>query len=103
MEAFLKGFDEISQRHRGSYRIPDMDLREQIKESTIKLVVPAYTEFLNTFLAVLRGKLYVNPDQLQGLLAWIFDGSYAKLKRRDSKDRMVGGNSVSAEREIMDL
>nr|POF15125.1 exocyst complex component exo70a1 [Quercus suber] len=41
MEAFLKGFDEISQRHRGSYRIPDMDLREQIKESTIKLVVPA--------------------------------------------------------------
>jgi exocyst complex protein 7 len=69
MEAFLKGFDEISQRHRGSYRFPDLDLRVQIKESTMKLVVPVYTEFSNTYSAMLRGKLYLVQRKYKG--CWV--------------------------------
>ena len=103
MEAFLKGFDEISQRHRGSYRFPDLDLRVQIKESTMKLVVPVYTEFLNTYLAMLRGKLYVSPEAIQGLLGQIFDGADVTLKRRDSKGWIGGGNLVSVEGDIKDF
>jgi exocyst complex protein 7 len=53
MDDFLKGLDEISQRHRWSYSIPDLDLREQIKQSTMKLLVPPYSEFLNTLLGCL--------------------------------------------------
>uniref|UniRef100_A0A2N9EMI6 Exocyst subunit Exo70 family protein n=1 Tax=Fagus sylvatica TaxID=28930 RepID=A0A2N9EMI6_FAGSY len=69
MEAFLKGFDEISQRHRGSYRFPDLDLRVQIKESNMKLVVPVYTEFSNTYSAMLRGKLYLVQRKYEG--CWV--------------------------------
>ncbi|GMY17375.1 exocyst complex component EXO70A1-like [Fagus crenata] len=69
MEAFLKGFDEISQRHGGSYRFPDLDLRVQIKESTMKLVVPVYTEFSNPNSAMLRGKLYLVQRKYKG--CWV--------------------------------
>ena len=69
MEAFMKGFDEISQRHRGSYRFPDLDLRVQIEESTMKLVVPVYTEFSNTYSAMLRGKLYLVQRKYKG--CWV--------------------------------
>jgi exocyst complex protein 7 len=102
MDDFLKGLDEISQRHRWSYSIPDLDLREQIKQSTMKLLVPPYSEFLNTYSAVLQGKLYVQP--IEGLLAQIFESDDVKLKRRYSKDRMGGGgNSLTLEREIRDF
>ncbi|KAE8057048.1 hypothetical protein FH972_013770 [Carpinus fangiana] len=102
MYDFLKGLDEISQRHRWSYSIPDLDLREQIKQSTMKFLVPPYSEFLNTYSAVLQGKLYVQP--IEGLLAQIFEGDDMKLKRRYSKDRMGGGgNSLTLEREIRDF
>lgn len=101
MEAFLKGLDEISQRHRGSYSIPDLDLREQIKQSTMKLLVPPYSEFLNTFSAVLQGKQYV--QQIEGLLGQIFEGDDVKLKRRYSRDRIGGGNSLTLEGEIRDF
>ncbi|XP_059461529.1 LOW QUALITY PROTEIN: exocyst complex component EXO70I-like [Corylus avellana] len=103
MDDFLKGLDEISQRHRWSYSIPDLDLREQIKQSTMKFLVPPYSEFLNTYSAVLQGKLYVQP--IEGLLAQIFEGDDVKLKRRYSKGRMGGGggNSLTLEREIRDF
>ncbi|KAE8659171.1 putative F-box family protein [Hibiscus syriacus] len=38
LEAFFKCFDEISQRHAGSYSIPDADLRAQLRGATGKLV-----------------------------------------------------------------
>lgn len=53
METFLKGLEENSQRYRETYSIIDLDLREQIKKATVKLVMPAYTDFVNTFSAVL--------------------------------------------------
>ncbi|KAJ4832126.1 hypothetical protein Tsubulata_042859 [Turnera subulata] len=103
MEAFLKGFDEIRQRHRGSYAIPDADLREQIRESTVKLVVPAYINFLNSYSDALQSRTTVSPEKIQGLLAQIFDGGDGKLKRRDSKERTRGSSSASAEAEIKNL
>ncbi|GMY17377.1 exocyst complex component EXO70A1-like [Fagus crenata] len=107
MEAFLKGFEEISQRHRGSYRFPDLDLRVQIKESTMKLVVPVYTEFLNTYSAMLRGKLYVSPDSRGNTRVAGSDfrrcGCDVTLKRRDSKGWIGGVNSVPVEGDIKDF
>lgn len=107
MEAFLKAFDEISQRHRGSYNIPDYDLREQIREATVKFVTPAYADFMNSYSAVLQGKSYLTQESIQGLIGQIFDGPDTagdrKLKLRDSKDRTNGGPSASVDGEIKDF
>ncbi|XP_031404069.1 exocyst complex component EXO70A1-like [Punica granatum] len=110
MEAFLKGFEEISQMHRSSYIIPEADLREQIKEATLKLVIPAYADFIDSYASVLEGTSYVTPESLEGLLGQIFDGGDrrevdgSKLKRRDSRDsRRLGGNPVGPmERDVKD-
>ncbi|KAJ6971534.1 exocyst complex component EXO70A [Populus alba x Populus x berolinensis] len=104
MEGFLKGVSEVSQRHRsGSYTIHDVDLREQIKEATVKLVVPAYIEFLNAYSSALPSKSYVKPEAVHGLFDQIFNGSHGKLKRRDSKHRTRGGTSSSFDVESKDL
>lgn len=106
MEAFLKGFDEISQRHRGFYNIPDVDLREQIREATVKFLIPAYTEFLTSNSTLVQAKSYVSPESIEGLLGQIFDGADRKLKRRDSKDPKTGGGilaSVEGEGETKDF
>lgn len=105
MEAFFNCFDEISQRHRGGYSIPDADLRAQIREATVKLVVPVYSEFLNKHSTLLPVKSYVSPESLQGLLGQVFNGTdrtgNGRLKRRDSKNIVGSRNSVSVEGEIM--
>ncbi|KAI9200471.1 hypothetical protein LWI28_008462 [Acer negundo] len=107
MDAFFRGFEEISQKHRGSYVIQDVDLREQIRESTIKFVVPVYTEFFNSYSSVVQAKSYINPESMQGLLGQIFDGADrvgdGKFRRRDSKDRLGGGISTSIESDIKDF
>ncbi|XVE55742.1 hypothetical protein DITRI_Ditri03aG0182600 [Diplodiscus trichospermus] len=107
MEAFFNLFDEISQRHRGGYSIPDADLRAQLREATVKIVVPVYTEFLNKHSAFLSVKSYVSPELLQGLLGQVFNGAdrtgNGRLKRRDSKDKYPGRNSVSVEGEVRNL
>lgn len=94
LEAFMKGFDEITLRHRSSYNIPDEDLRGQMKEATIKLVVPAYTEFLNTYSSVLQVKSFVAPESIQGLLLQIFGKSGAD-RRPNFRDRKSSRSSVS--------
>ncbi|KAM7516985.1 hypothetical protein LguiA_006568 [Lonicera macranthoides] len=111
MEAFMKGFDEISQRHKSNYSIPDVDLRRQIKEAIIKLVMPAHTEFLDTYSSVLQVKLYLSPDSIEGLLNQIFGGSdrlsekNMSFRRKEFKDRSEGRNLVSSEqnREVKDF
>ncbi|KAJ6344818.1 hypothetical protein OIU76_006365 [Salix suchowensis] len=104
MESFLKGFGEVSQRHRsGSNTIHDVDLREQIKEATVKLVVPAYIEFLDAYSSALPSKSYVKPEAVLELLDQIFNGSDNKLKRRDSKHLTRVGPSFSFDGEIKDL
>ncbi|KAM2544203.1 hypothetical protein TB1_015922 [Malus domestica] len=101
IEAFMKGLGDISKRHRGFCVIPDVDLREQIRAATVKLVVPAYTEFVNSFSGLLQGKVYLGPDSVQELLEKVFDGGDGKLKRRGSKDR-TGGESSGMDGGVKD-
>ena len=102
MESFLKGFDEIAQRDaKGSnYSIPDKDLRKQIGEATVELLVPAYTKFLELHgsLLKLEGVKCVSPESIEELLAQIFNGGDrvrdGKLRRRESEDWTRAGTSV---------
>ncbi|KAJ0795288.1 putative exocyst complex component Exo70, cullin repeat-like-containing domain superfamily [Helianthus annuus] len=105
IEAFLKGFEEAAQRHTSKYSIPEADLRGQIKEATVKLIVPAYSEFLDTYSSVLDVKAYSSPESIEGLLGQIFSGNDQKSslgsRRRDLKDRLEGRTSVSSDIEQM--
>lgn len=104
MEAFQKGFDEILQRHKSLYNIPDADLRDQIRDATIKLVVPAYEEFLGTYSSVLQAKSYLSPQSVEGLLGQIFEGGNQKagngISSLRQRDRFYRWKAVSLIREI---
>ncbi|XP_044511113.1 exocyst complex component EXO70I-like [Mangifera indica] len=104
MEAFLKSFDEISQKHIESYNIPDGDLREQIREATLKFVVPVYTDFWNLYSSMLQNKSYLTPESVRGLLDQIFNGSdrvgAGRSKRRDSRNRIADKASASVEGDM---
>lgn len=84
MEAFMKSFDEIMQRHRNCYRIPDPDLRDQIKEATVRFVVPAYAEFLKSYSSFLPANTYLSSKTVEGLLNQIFEGEPQKNGDRRS-------------------
>eukprot|EP00268_Persea_americana_P038114 TRINITY_DN37756_c0_g1_i1.p1 TRINITY_DN37756_c0_g1~~TRINITY_DN37756_c0_g1_i1.p1 ORF type:complete len:699 (+),score=139.92 TRINITY_DN37756_c0_g1_i1:196-2292(+) len=74
LDAFMKGIDDNSQRHRSCYNIADADLRQQIKEAIVKLIVPAYASFLHWHSSILRMKSFLAPDSICELLDQIFDG-----------------------------
>ncbi|KAF9607443.1 hypothetical protein IFM89_035581 [Coptis chinensis] len=106
MEAFMKAFNEYLQRHRSSYNIPDADLREQIRESTVNFVVPAYDRFYNAHLSVLqaRSSSFLPPDSIEELLGQIFGltnpnvTSKYTTRHRSFKDRTAAGeNAPSAQ------
>lgn len=103
VEAFTKGLDEISLRHKGLYCIPDIGLRVQIREATTKLVVPAYTDFLNSYSDELRGTSYLGPESIQGILNQVFDSGIGKMRRRDSNNRTAKGDPASVEGEVMEF
>ncbi|XP_050232792.1 exocyst complex component EXO70I-like [Mercurialis annua] len=92
--SFLKGFDEIAERHskESGYAIPDGDLRVQIGEATVNLLVPAYAKFLELYgnLLELEGVEFVSPETIQEALDQIFNCGDrvgdVKMKRRDTKD-----------------
>lgn len=101
MEMFKKGFEEIAEKHRGSYVIQDSDLREQIRESTIKFVVTAYSEFVKSYSSLVGGsKSHVKAESLEGRLNQIFGGvgggdGGGKFRRREFKTR--SGSGISGE------
>lgn len=103
VEAFTTGFDEILQTQRGLYAIPDGDLREQMREATVKLVVSAYREFLNSFSTTLRGRSFLSPEAIEGRLNKFFDATVGKgmSNRRDYFNDPSGQrSSTSAEADI---
>ncbi|XP_073306503.1 exocyst complex component EXO70I-like [Primulina huaijiensis] len=75
MEAFLVGFEEMCQRHKNTYNIvSDADLRDQMRQASIRLIVPAYSEFFDTYSSLLlQVKSHLSPDTIEGLLVQIFE------------------------------
>ncbi|PSS31492.1 Exocyst complex component EXO70A1 like [Actinidia chinensis var. chinensis] len=104
LEAFLNGFNEVAQRHKSSYSIPDGGLRGQIREATVNLVVPAYSEFLSSYGYVLQVKPYLSPEAMEGLLGQIYGGGErvrdgkVVVRRRGSRDQIEETQSGSVER-----
>ncbi|XP_059279441.1 exocyst complex component EXO70I-like [Lycium ferocissimum] len=103
MEAFTKGIDDITQRHKSFYHIPDVDLREQIREATVKLVVPVYTEFLNNFASSLHVKSYPSPEYIEDSLNQMFEvadhksSGKSSFRLRHKRDPSDGSKSLSGE------
>ncbi|KAG4962532.1 Exocyst complex component EXO70A1 [Glycine max] len=102
IEAFFKGLNEVCESHaRGVYSIPDVDLREQMREATVRLVVPAYAEFLEGYSGLLQRKGYPSVERVKELVGKAFD--WGKLKRRTSaasSDWNAARNSGSLERDV---
>ncbi|GJW61628.1 exocyst complex component EXO70A1-like protein [Tanacetum coccineum] len=89
----------------GTGAAPKDDLREQIKEATIKLIVPVYREFLDESSHGLSVKAYSSPESIEGLLGQIFSGngqnSSTGSRRREIKERNEGRNSVLSDIDQM--
>ncbi|KAI3915439.1 hypothetical protein MKW92_016426 [Papaver armeniacum] len=100
MEAFMKGFEDNLQKHRsGYYNIPDEDLKEQLREATVNLVVPVYVEYLETYSLVLKVRSFPSPDTVQAMLAQVFNARENPniTRRRHLIDQLGGRNSGSAD------
>ncbi|KAG6422053.1 hypothetical protein SASPL_118614 [Salvia splendens] len=77
VEAFMNGFDEMCERHISSYNIVyDADLRDQIKEATLRLVLPVYTEFYDANMPALAAVVEDcrPPESIESSLRQIFEG-----------------------------
>ncbi|KAL2318444.1 hypothetical protein Fmac_032320 [Flemingia macrophylla] len=100
IEAFLKGLNEVCERHRGVYSIPDVDLREQMREATVRLVVPAYEEFLEAYSGLMQRKGYPSVERVKGLVGKAFDGRMKKRRSASGDWNNVARNSASSERDV---
>ncbi|PIN03229.1 Exocyst component protein [Handroanthus impetiginosus] len=107
MENFTVGFDEMLQRHKTSYKIvSDADLREQMMEAAVKLVVPKYKEFFETYSSAFsQVKSCISPELIEDMLRQIFEGDDQKgingksnLARHDSLDQMEQRMSIDGSR-----
>ncbi|KZV54530.1 hypothetical protein F511_01328 [Dorcoceras hygrometricum] len=90
MEAFLVGFDEMCLRHMNTYNIvSDADLRDQMRQACVRLIVPAYSEFFESYSSLLRrSKFNLFPNRIEGSLLQIFeDGDQGK-----SEHALLGSN-----------
>ncbi|MQL82770.1 hypothetical protein Taro_015230 [Colocasia esculenta] len=72
MAAFKAEFEGAVQRHRVCYRIPDGDLREQVGEAVMRLVVPAYERFLGSCSSLLPERSVLPPESIKRLLRQVF-------------------------------
>lgn len=93
IDTFLKCLSEICERHRSFYSITDVDLREQMRDATVKLVVPIYAEFLECYSGLLQRKVYPSSQRLQGLVGKAFAST-------NDLNFNGGRNSGSLERDI---
>uniref|UniRef100_A0A7N0TBK5 Exocyst subunit Exo70 family protein n=1 Tax=Kalanchoe fedtschenkoi TaxID=63787 RepID=A0A7N0TBK5_KALFE len=98
MEAFMKMFKEVLRAHKTSYSIPDFDLREQIREATLKFIVPAYAEFVESHSTVLQSRSYMSPEAVQESIRRIFDACEGNERVTARSGYLVEGNAgVSGE------
>ncbi|XP_026390615.1 exocyst complex component EXO70A1-like [Papaver somniferum] len=100
MEAFKNAFEDNLQKHRGGYyNILDEDLKEQLREATVNLVVPVYVEYLETYSLVLKARSFPSPDSVQAMLVQVFSarGNPNITQRRHLIDQLGGRNPGSAD------
>ncbi|XP_047951556.1 exocyst complex component EXO70I-like [Salvia hispanica] len=95
LEAFMSGFDEMCEKHICSYNIVyDADLRDQIKEATLRLVLPVYTEFYDSNMPALA--VVVEdcrpPELIESSLRKIFEGGGVQIERRRSMSQFDIGD-----------
>ncbi|CAA2993163.1 exocyst complex component EXO70A1-like [Olea europaea subsp. europaea] len=103
MDAFMDGFDKMCQRHRSTYSIiSDADLREQMKEATVTLVLPAYTEFLNNYSSFLEFKSNMSPELLNDLLNQIFEGVDQVADGKSNLHRWSSSDLKHSRRSLID-
>ncbi|TKY57902.1 Exocyst complex component EXO70A1 [Spatholobus suberectus] len=100
IETFFKGLNEVCERHRGVYSIPDVDLREQMREATVRLVVPAYAEFLEAYSGLMQRKGFPSVERVKGLVGKAFDGKVMKRWGSASSDWNAARNSASLEGDV---
>ncbi|KAK8952041.1 hypothetical protein KSP39_PZI003103 [Platanthera zijinensis] len=96
LEVFVREVEESLRRHRtAGYKIPDRDLREQIKESVKEMLVPAYEAFLRACSAALQGRTFLTPEALRESIGRLFEsGGGGSVSRRG-----VGGGVPAEEAE----
>ncbi|XP_068655314.1 exocyst complex component EXO70I-like [Aristolochia californica] len=109
LDAFVKGIDESMERHRSVYNIPDVDLREQIKEAVMKLVVPTYESFIQSYLHLLQTKSYLSTESVRELVDQVFEERNprgldvrASVRRRDLRGRLGRGGSMDGSTETLE-
>ncbi|KAL7127581.1 hypothetical protein ABFS83_14G262400 [Erythranthe nasuta] len=107
MESFMVGFDEICKRHNmsGFEIVCDADLREQMKDATLRLVLPAYTEFFDKYESVLvKLKMtYLPPESVEAMLRGVFEGGGGDQGGSDGKLNLVGrsGSNDRIDRRVV--
>ncbi|KAH0435564.1 hypothetical protein IEQ34_026571 [Dendrobium chrysotoxum] len=95
---FMSRMKENLRRHHRGYGIQDADLREQIKEAVLKMLVSAYEGFLHVSSGMVQGSGFVRMEDISAMLSLIFDdGSGKDGRRREKKDadEMIASASVA--------
>ncbi|KAG9441719.1 hypothetical protein H6P81_017573 [Aristolochia fimbriata] len=90
LEAFLRGIEECSELHRSAYVIPDVDLRAQIRDAVVKLVVPTYASFIQSHAHLLHARSYLSTESVRQLVGQAFEETnYPRtlVRRRDLRAR----------------
>ncbi|XP_073020617.1 LOW QUALITY PROTEIN: exocyst complex component EXO70I-like [Primulina eburnea] len=95
MEAFLVGFEEMCQRHKNTYNIvSDADLRDQMRQASVRLIVPAYSEFFDAYSSLLmQVKSHLSPDTIEGLLVQIFEDDDQGIDGKSELERLQSSRS----------
>ncbi|KAI4321086.1 hypothetical protein MLD38_034507 [Melastoma candidum] len=92
-EGFVKAFEEMAGKHRSVYVIQEEDLREQMKEATVKVVVPVVVEFVKSHGAVLP-RSYGDGDSVGNTIREVFDAC-GKIKRNNRDGKEENSSSMS--------
>ncbi|PKA65640.1 hypothetical protein AXF42_Ash013054 [Apostasia shenzhenica] len=102
MEAFKRELQENFRLHMaGRYKIPDADLRAQMKKAVAEMVVSAYSAFLKDSAGAMKGRPFLPPDTVQKVIGRLFNGGEGG-NGRDGGRRAVAAAAAAAAAEQKD-
>lgn len=105
VEVFLREVEECLKRHRmAGYKVPDKDLREQIKQAVKEMVVSAYEKLLYDCDADMQRRTFMMPEDLEELIGRLFegDGRSGAAAPEESVPTMLGGRRLRKERRRLE-